>query len=102
LIVKLDIESALFLIWGIAVGVLKDADGERAPELADNTKAELTEKCLEQIKSLFLDAEKQNEYGLQMGLAVEQRRRRTVKFCQFEQHERPQDCEKVFLGLVFY
>lgn len=65
ILVRLDIEKTRLLIWGNAVGILKVDDKERARELQDLTKVETIEKCLDQIKTLFIGTDKlEKEYGL--------------------------------------
>jgi hypothetical protein len=81
LLVKLDLEKTRLLIWGNAVGVLKDATEERAPGLGDSVKVESISKCLKCIKSLLSDADKlQKEYGVQAAQIAEGKRSKNVDF----------------------
>lgn len=65
LLVKLDIEKTRLLIWGNAVGILKVDENARAAGLRDPVKVEVIEKCLHQVKELFLGTDKlQKTYGL--------------------------------------
>src|SRR4051794_64066 len=64
LLVKLDLEKTRLLIWGNAVGILKE-DEARAIELSNATKIESIRRCLECIKLLLSNAGKlQDSYGL--------------------------------------
>jgi len=81
LLVKLDLEKTRLLIWGNAVGVLKDVPEERTPGLDDPIKVDSISGCLKCIKSLLSDADKlQKEYGLHAAQNTESKGDKNVDF----------------------